>query len=99
MPESQRNLRRFYIDGRWQAPLSQQLIDVVDPATEAAIAQIAGGGSADVDAAVAAARRAFPAFAQTTREQRIALLQRIEAGFQQRKEDLAQAMCREMGAP
>ena len=99
MPESQPNLRRFYIDGRWQAPLSQQLIDVVDPATEAAIAQIAGGGSADVDAAVAAARRAFPAFAQTTREQRIALLQRIEAGFQQRKEDLAQAMCREMGAP
>jgi aldehyde dehydrogenase (NAD+) len=93
------NLRRFYIDGRWQAPLSPQLIDVVDPATEETIAQIAGGGHADVNAAVAAARRAFDGYAQTTRESRIALLQRIEAGFQRRKEDLAQAMSQEMGAP
>src|SRR5687767_15813589 len=99
MNARQPNLRRFYIDGRWQVPLSQQLIDVVDPATEETIAQIAGGGRADVDAAVAAARRALDGYAQTTRESRIALLQRIEAGFQRRKEDLAQAMSREMGAP
>jgi aldehyde dehydrogenase (NAD+) len=91
--------RSFYIDGAWRAPLSAAVLDVVNPATEEAFAQIAAGNAADVDRAVAAARKAFPAYAASTREARIALLGRILEGFNARKEDLSQAMSREMGVP
>jgi aldehyde dehydrogenase (NAD+) len=93
------NRRKFYIDGAWRAPVSSTLIAVVNPATEDAFAQIAGGGSSDVDSAVAAARKAFPGFSSSSREERIGLLQRIDDGFLRRREDLAQAMSLEMGAP
>jgi aldehyde dehydrogenase (NAD+) len=89
----------FYIDGKWQRPLATATLDVVDPATERAFTSIAAGNAADVDRAVGAARRAFPAYAATTREERIALLERINEGFLQRKEDLARAMSQEMGVP
>ena len=52
-----------------------------------------------MDRAVAAARRAFPGYSLTSREERIALLQRIDDGFKRRREDLAQAMSLEMGVP
>jgi len=72
---------------------------VVDPATEETIAAIARAGAADVDCAVAAARAAFPAFAESSVDDRIALLSRIDEGFVRRKEDLCQAMSHEMGVP
>jgi aldehyde dehydrogenase (NAD+) len=93
------NQRKFYIDGAWREPLSSTLIDVVNPATELPCAQIAGGSAADVDSAVAAARKAFAAFSSSSRDGRIALLQRIDDGFRRRREDLAQAMSMEMGVP
>src|SRR5665213_3062053 len=89
----------FYIDGQWQRPLSAATLDVIDPATEQPFTRIAAGNAADVDRAVAAARRAFPAYAATTREERIALLERINEGLLKRKEDLARAMSQEMGVP
>ena len=91
--------REFYIDGAWRQPASAALIDVVNPATEETAAQIAGGSAADVDRAVSAARAAFPAYAGTSRDDRIALLQRIDEGFVRRREELARAMSLEMGVP
>jgi aldehyde dehydrogenase (NAD+) len=91
--------RSFYIDGAWRAALSGAVLDVVNPATEETFAQVAAGNAADVDRAVAAARKAFPAYAASSREERIALLGRILEGFNARKEDLSQAMSREMGVP
>jgi len=93
--------RQFYIDGQWCEPLagSGAVIPVIDPATERAFAHVAAAGQLDVDRAVAAARRAFETFALVPVPDRIALLERIEAGFERRKEDLAQAMSREMGVP
>src|SRR5258706_2998948 len=95
MPESR--LRSFYIDGAWRAPLSSALADVVDPATQAPFAQIAVGNAADVDRAVPAAPKAFPAYAATTREDRIALFGRILEGVNARREDLSHAMSRHTG--
>ena len=89
----------FYIDGGWQPPATAARIEVVDPATEQATATIAAGSAADVDRAVAAARRAFEGFAATSVAQRIDWLQRLDQGFARRKEDLTQAMSREMGVP
>lgn len=93
------HLHQFYIDGQWVDPVGQGHIDVINPATEEAIATIAAGGSADVDRAVAAARQAFTTYAQTTREQRLDLLARIIDIYRRRTDDLAEAISVEMGAP
>ncbi len=91
--------RQFYIDGRWVDPVERHDFPVVDPATEAEIATISLGSRADVDRAVAAARRAFASYAETTPAERSALLQRIIAVYQARYEEMADAISREMGAP
>ncbi len=86
-----------YIDGRWVA-LDGPLLPVVDPATEAVVAEVATGDAADVDRAVAAARAAFPAFAALPAAARAAYLDRIRALVLERAEEFAQAISREMGA-
>ncbi|MGB8841506.1 MAG: aldehyde dehydrogenase family protein [Aliidongia sp.] len=90
---------QFYIDGAWVEPNSKTTLEVIDPSTEEAYTRIAMGNEADVDRAVAAAKAAFPAYAQTSREDRLALLQRLLAAYQARYQDIAAAISREMGAP
>jgi aldehyde dehydrogenase (NAD+) len=94
------NNTKFYIDGEWVEPAVPKLFDVINPATEEVAGQISLGSSEDVDRAVAAAaRRAFPAYSETSREERIALLQKIFDGLEARDDELAQAMTAEMGSP
>jgi len=99
MTKNKAHERQFYIDGAWVDPLDGELIDVIDPSTEEPITQIAIGGKRDVDRAVAAAKAAFPAFARTSRQERLALLRRIVEAYQPRIEELAAMVSREMGAP
>ncbi|HEV7251837.1 MAG TPA: aldehyde dehydrogenase family protein [Mesorhizobium sp.] len=91
--------QEFFIDGRWVDPVAPETLEVIDPATEEAFTTIAVGSAADVDRAVAAARRAFESFSLTTREERLELLQTILDCYNARAEDLAQALTQEMGAP
>ncbi|WP_428484596.1 aldehyde dehydrogenase family protein [Rhodopila sp.] len=91
--------QHHYVNGAWVAPLEPVLLDVIDPSTEEAFAQIAVGGSKDVDRAVAAARAAFPAFARTSRKQRLDLLRAILSEYNKRRQDIAETLCQEMGAP
>lgn len=93
------DLSRFYIDGAWTEPLTPGAFDLVDPSTEETYATLAMGGAGDVDRAVAAARRALPAYRATTQQERTALLRRILQIYEARLEDFAQAMRLEMGAP
>ena len=93
------DFRKFFIDGAWVAPAGRRELDVINPATEEPIGKILIGTAEDVDAAVAAARRAFEAFSQTSREERIALLERILKAFQTHMPRLGQAISDEMGAP
>jgi len=72
---------------------------VLNPANERQIGIVPLGDAADVDAAVAAAVSAFPAYSQTRKSERVALLQSLMKVTQSRFEDLAQAMRMEMGAP
>jgi aldehyde dehydrogenase (NAD+) len=90
---------QFYIGGRWVDPSEPRTLDVLDPANEEVIGRIALGGAKDVDLAVAAARDAFESWSRTTREERLALLERIATAYQARYEELAQTISREMGAP
>ena len=93
------DLTKFYIDGAWVAPRTKRDLDVTNPATEEVIGKVALGGPEDVDAAVAAARRAFETFSQTTREERIALLGSVLSHYQARFADVCTAISDEMGAP
>ena len=94
-----REYLKFYIDGQWVDPISHTVVEAVNPATEEPAGRIALGTAADVDRAVAAARRAFTSWSQTTREERLAVLERILAEFQTRAADLGAAIREEMGAP
>ena len=93
------NRMQFYIDGSWVDPAVKKSIPVVNPATEEAMYEIAVGSKADVDKAVAAARRAFETFSQTSREERVALLEKIIAVYKTRMKDIGAAVSDEMGAP
>jgi aldehyde dehydrogenase (NAD+) len=90
---------KFYINGEWVAPVKAQTMDVINPATEAVIGRISMGSAADVDKAVAAARAAFETFGRTSREERIALLERVIAAYGARLDEIAEVISLEMGAP
>ncbi|MEM9968270.1 MAG: aldehyde dehydrogenase family protein [Pseudomonadota bacterium] len=91
--------RDFYINGRWVSPAIANDFDVIDPSTEEPCAVISLGGQEDTDAAVAAARSAFDGWSQTSREERISLIEKLSAIYDSRQEEMAQAMSMEMGAP
>ena len=93
------NRQKFYINGEWVEPSTSATLAVINPATEEPLDTIALGGPADVDKAVAAAKAAFATFSQTTREERVALLERIIAAYSGRMGEVAQAISQEMGAP
>lgn len=89
----------FFINGQWVRETDRPTLDVINPATEQAFAKIAMGEAKDVDVAAKAARAAFPAWSQSTREERLAVLDKIIGGIKARSEELAQAISQEMGAP
>ncbi|MBR8742090.1 aldehyde dehydrogenase family protein [Nocardiopsis sp. MG754419] len=89
----------LYIDGAWHAPIQESFLELTDPATGKEHVRAVLGGEADIDAAVAAAERAFVSYSRTTPQERIALLERILVEFDKRAEDLAQAVVDEVGAP
>src|SRR6476620_5013066 len=94
-----REYLKFYIDGQWVDPVRPNTLDVDNPTTEQVSGKIAVGSAADVDVAVRAARRAFASWSQTSREERLDVLQAILAEYQKRAGDLADAVTEEMGAP
>jgi aldehyde dehydrogenase (NAD+) len=93
------NAGKFYIDGQWVDPISRNTLDVINPSTEEVICKIAVGNAADVDRAVAAAKKAFESFSQTSVEERIALLEKIIEVYKSRMGDIAATVSQEMGAP
>jgi len=93
------NKRDFYIDGKWIAPAAPRDCAVIDPSTEDACAVISLGDQADTDAAVAAAKAAFPGWAGTPPAERRAMVVGILEQYRARSEDLARAIAMEMGAP
>ncbi|MGB0797875.1 MAG: aldehyde dehydrogenase family protein [Planktomarina sp.] len=91
--------RQFYINGEWVNPAVANDFDIINPSTEDVVGQISLGGQADTDAAVAAAKAAFPAWSTTTKEERLALLEKLLEVYNRRIEEMAQAISLEMGAP
>jgi aldehyde dehydrogenase (NAD+) len=94
-----KDYRKFYIDGKWVDPTRAQDFIVINPANEEPIATISLGSAADVDRAVAAAKRAFESYSETSRDERLGLLRRIIEVYQSKIEEMAEAISQEMGAP
>lgn len=91
--------RQFYINGTWSDPAAPSDHHVINPSTEEPCAVISLGGQSDTNAAVSAAKAAFPAWMNTTPAERLALVAKLKDVYDSRLEDMAQAISLEMGAP
>lgn len=94
-----REYLKFYIDGKWVDPVEPKTANVINPATEEISGRISLGSAADIDKAVAAARKAFTSWSETTREQRLEVMLAIQAEYERRKQEMGEAITEEMGAP
>jgi aldehyde dehydrogenase (NAD+) len=94
-----RTLEQIYIDGAFVTPHGDELFDLHNPASEAVIGRVRMGDEIDARAAIAAAKRALPAWAATSKAERIAVLRRLHAAMDARYADLFAAIVEEYGAP
>eukprot|EP01038_Epipyxis_sp_PR26KG_P019135 gene19135-27103_t len=92
--------KRLFIDGQWIAPLDDEYIPTVNPATGEVLAQLARGRAADVDVAVVSARRAFEGpWSRFTPAQRQQVIMRFAELFEQHFDELSMLESLDMGAP
>lgn len=91
--------RKFYIDGAWVEPIQTNDFDVLNPATEEAIATISIGSPDDINTAVKAAGRAFVSFSSSSKQDRLELLESILAVYKKRYDEMAEVITLELGAP
>lgn len=91
--------RKFYIDGQWVDPIAPNDLEVLNPATEKPIAVISMGTAADIDRAVAAAKKAFVTYSRTSVDERLALLEKLLAIYKRRYDEMVATITMELGAP
>jgi aldehyde dehydrogenase (NAD+) len=94
-----RDIDQIYIDGAFVTPRGEERAPLFNPSTEEQIGTVRLGNAADVEAAVAAAKRAFPAFSRTSKVARIAMLERLSAAVSNRAAALGAVMAEEYGSP
>ncbi|WP_432219372.1 aldehyde dehydrogenase family protein [Pseudomonas kribbensis] len=92
-------IEHIYINGEYVLPHGQEWFDLHNPSTEEVIGQVRLGDALDARRAIAAAKAAFPAWSRTTREERIAALQRMHKAVAAREEELLEAILEEYGSP
>jgi aldehyde dehydrogenase (NAD+) len=90
---------KVYIDGEFVTPHGTELADLFNPATGEVIGQVRLADEVDAEAAVAAAKRALPAWSATSREERIDALRRLQAAVAAKRTELMDAVLQEYGAP
>jgi len=99
--ERLRSYDKLLIGGRWTAPSSSRVINVISPTTEQTIAHVPDGQAADIDAAVAAARQAFDhgPWPRMNQKERAAALRRVKDEVEARLTEMSEALTTEIGAP
>ena len=90
---------KIYIDGAFVTPHGDEMFDLFNPATEQVIGQVRLADAQDARDAIAAAKRAFPAFARTSQRARVDLLKRMHAAVLAKEDELYEAITEEYGAP
>ena len=91
--------KNFYINGKWVKPFKSNDFEVINPSNEEPFAVISLGSKEDTDAAVNAAKNAFANWKETSKEERINLLEKLLKIYKKRFNEMAEAMSKEMGAP
>ena len=94
-----KNTKNFYINGQWIEPSENNVLDVINPANEEVVSEISLGNENDLNKAVSAAKKVFPTYSITTKEERLEIFEKIMDVYKKRLSDLAKAITSEMGAP
>ena len=93
------NLTKFYINGEFTDPCSNETLGIINPATEEEIGIVALGSIDDVDRAVYSARKAFSVSSKLSKTDRLDILKTVRENYKKRFNDLSEAIRLEMGAP
>ena len=93
------NLTKFYINGEFTDPSSNETLGIINPATEEEIGIVALGSIEDVDKAVYSARKAFSVSSKLSKTDRLDILKIVRENYKKRFNDLSEAIRLEMGAP
>ena len=91
--------KQFYINGKWVDPINKNEIEVIDPSNEEVCAVISLGDSEDTNLAVESAKKAFPMWSSTSKEERIKLLENLYEIYKSRWNKMAESISLEMGSP
>ena len=91
--------RKFYINGQWVDPIKKNDFDVINPCNEDPFAVISLGSKEDTDLAVKSAKNAFNTWKETSKEERLSLLEKLSSVYKKRFNEMAEAISLEMGAP
>ena len=91
--------RNFYINGKWVKPFKKNDFPVINPSNEEAFATISLGSKEDTDAAIKAAKNSFNSWKETSKAERIKLLEKLLENYKKRFDEMAEAMSLEMGSP
>jgi len=91
--------RNFYINGKWTKPSKSNDFEVINPSDEVPFAVISLGSKEDVDSAVKAAKKTFNNWKETTKEERIKLLEKLLIIYKKRFKEMSEAISMEMGSP
>ena len=94
-----REIDKIYVDGAFITPHGQETFDLYNPSTGKVIGQVRLADEVDARAAIAAAKRAFPSWSRTSKDERIAALQRLRDAVAAKREALLDAVAEEYGAP
>tara|TARA_B100000029_G_scaffold50416_1_gene45845 strand:+ start:177 stop:1607 length:1431 start_codon:yes stop_codon:yes gene_type:complete len=91
--------KQFYINGKWVDPINKNELEVIDPSNEEVCAVISLGDSEDTNLAVESAKKAFPIWSSTSKEERIKLLKNLHEIYKSRWNQMAKSISIEMGSP
>ena len=91
--------KKFYINGEWVDPKNPNNFEVINPSTEEVCAVINLGSSDDTNSAVKAARNAFETWKETSKEERLLLLEKLLRIYKARWDDMTDAITTELGCP
>ena len=91
--------RKFYINGRWVNPIKPNDYEVINPSTENVCAIISLGSSNDTNLAVSEAKKAFQTWKETSKDQRLKLLEKLLAIYKSKWDEMTDAISTELGCP
>src|ERR1700733_1268439 len=92
-----KKINQIYINGAFVTPHGTETFDLVNPTTNQKIGEVTLGDEDDTKAAIAAAKNAFKIFSKTTKEERIAYLQKLHEAVSKREKELIAVMVEEYG--